>query len=208
MKTKKIVVPVKEVNKIEEQTTRITDSLINESKYFLKKNFKIDLDIPIEINGRLRTSHGRFIYRPVKENGKTKYIPVRLEMSKTHLVASLIAGDWEATLDTLRHELVHYALCKLELPFDDGDEYFERKLKELNVTASGATSKSKIQSAREMVYYTQGRIYTCRKCQKETTFNRAPKKNCRALCTKCKSYSDFLYDRKNVLIIKHVEKLV
>ena len=95
------------------------------SRSFLKDNFGIDLTVPIEINGRLSSTLGRFIsYR-----GQ----PRKIELSKD----LLDNYDDKTILDVLKHELIHYALCTLKKPHNDNDTYFINTCKKLNVSLTG-----------------------------------------------------------------------
>lgn len=112
---------------------------------FLNKNYRLSLKIPLTINNRLRVTQGSFV---------TNYNET--EARRIELSGDLIQyGTENVILDTLRHELVHYALFSLGKPFDDGDDYFENELKKLNVSAT------------ETVYVGIDTVYKCSKCNQE-----------------------------------------
>lgn len=91
-------------------------------KNFLKKNFDLELTVPVEINNRLTRSLGRFVH--------TSATPEKIEVSR-----SLIKYHTkEEMMDVLYHEAVHYACFVMSKPFHDGDRYFEETLKRLNVS--------------------------------------------------------------------------
>ena len=90
---------------------------------FLKDNYQLKLSIPLRINGRLKTTQGRFIHYKMSNR------PVAIELSK-YLVEN---NEPSNVLDVLRHELVHYALFTKGMPFADGHPTFERELKRLGV---------------------------------------------------------------------------
>ena len=93
---------------------------------FLQKEFNINLKIPIEINGRLSKTLGRYIYRGNR--------PLKIELSKKLLEYY----DKDTIIDVLKHELVHYALHKMGVKgFGDGDADFENTLKILDVNRTG-----------------------------------------------------------------------
>jgi SprT-like protein len=121
--------------------------LVKESEDFLKENFKLDLEIPIIFNTRLKKVFGRLIY---KNLGKM-CVPIKIEMS----VDFMISHPRERIIDVLKHELVHYALCVQGLPFDDGHPVFENKLKELGVN-----------STRTYEYLGELHRYECINCRK------------------------------------------
>lgn len=87
------------------------------AKNFLKESYDIDLDIPVELNGRLSSSLGRFIH--------TSSRAVKMDFSK-NLIKYY---EMEEIIGTIKHECVHYALFLKNKPFDDGDDYFEKELK-------------------------------------------------------------------------------
>lgn len=90
---------------------------------FLRKNFAVELEIPLDINPRLTHAQGRYIHL------------LRIELAGP----TIENGCDEAILGVLKHELVHYALHKLGLPFKDGEDYFEETLRRLDVPPSGST---------------------------------------------------------------------
>lgn len=125
---------------------------------FLKKNFNMNLTIPIKIDGRLTVSVGSFHF---KNNG-FKNIAKMIKMSERYMKCALHDGadGIESILDTLKHELVHYALFEQGVKgFGDGDVEFESKLEELNIGASGATSKNKVMSKKLNTWYDIYDIY-------------------------------------------------
>ena len=93
---------------------------------WLKETYGFELEIPLSINGRLRSTYGRFKYRQWA-NGMQK--PLSVEMNKTFVENN----DSLVVLDVLKHELVHYAMFKLNKPFSDGHPIFERELSRLSV---------------------------------------------------------------------------
>jgi SprT-like protein len=100
-------------------------TIIKEANNFLQKNFNTTLDIPIEYNGRISKSLGRFIFQSTYRERKA----LRIELAKKLIEYY----DDDTIIDVLRHELVHYALFKAGLPHNDGHPVFERKLRELGV---------------------------------------------------------------------------
>lgn len=123
---------------------------------FLMENFNIKLEIPIEINGRLSSTLGRYM---AKRTFFDNIMPVKIELSKKHLLAAFIVNDLEDVYDTLKHELVHYALSVQGKDFNDGAYDFEMKLYELNISSSGATPAHKKFSKRTLRNYVPYKIY-------------------------------------------------
>lgn len=123
---------------------------------FLMENFNMQLNIPIKMNGRLTSTMGRYLS---KRNYLGNVIPESIELSKRYLLAALIVDDLEEIYDTLKHELVHYALSVQGKNFSDGDYDFEHKLYELNISASGSTPARKRLSKRTLRYYAPYKIY-------------------------------------------------
>lgn len=154
--------------------------IINQMKQysndFLRENFDSELTIPIEINGRLSRALGRFASRR-KDGG---YIPIKVELAK-----SLLENEpMESILDVLKHELVHYALCKQGLPYSDGNKVFEDTLSSLGIastnTLSALDSKKEIYKCdcqeiarnKKLKHHAiyEGSNYSCRKCGSELSY--------------------------------------
>lgn len=100
--------------------------LENYANEFLNKNYNMSLNVPLVVNGRLKKTYGRFRYTINRVTGATKEVSV--ELNKTFI----IHNSKEAVFNVLRHELIHFALFKLNKPFDDGQSYFENELKKHN----------------------------------------------------------------------------
>lgn len=83
------------------------------------------LKIPIVINNRLRKLMGAFVY--------TDSEAIRIEIAGNMI--KYAHSDF--IIDTLKHELIHYALYEMKEPFDDDDETFINECNKLGVTLSG-----------------------------------------------------------------------
>lgn len=127
---------------------------------FLKDNYDMTLDIPLQLNSRLRTTYGWFKFRRI--NGKN--IPSKIELNKFFVENN----DAVTVLDVLRHELVHYALCVKEKPFSDGNRYFEGELKRLGVVSQNTIDNYEIKSKPSSVV-----VYKCVSCDQQYKRNRA-----------------------------------
>lgn len=151
---------VSEYNRLMKLKEKEMPGFINEAKIFanqfLMENFNMQLNIPIKVNGRLTSTMGRYLS---KRSYLGNVIPDRIELSKRYLLAALIVDDLEEIYDTLKHELVHYALSVQGKNFSDGDYDFEHKLYELNISASGSTPARKRLSKRTLRYYAPYKIY-------------------------------------------------
>lgn len=121
-----------------------TIEMTNFAKDFLKKNYQMNLEIPISMNGRLKRVLGRFRFQNKK--------PLRIEMSRNFVEYS----TKDEVIDVLKHELIHYALYAKGLPYKDGEAYFEGELKKHN---SSPTRTFKPRG--QMV------IYQCQTCGNE-----------------------------------------
>lgn len=131
---------------------------------FLMDTYGLELIVPLEINGRLKTTCGRFIYY------RTSRKPKVVEMNKFFVQNN---SD-NVVLDVLRHELVHYALFMKGLPHSDGQPTFERELKRLGIVSQSTIDKYDITSKKRNIYRN---IYTCAiaNCGKEYATGRALK---------------------------------
>ena len=124
---------------------------------FLEKNYDTELTIPIKISGRLTSAGGYFKYQMVDGNR----VPIDIHISERYVASALHDGQegLEAILDTLKHELIHYVLCKTGKDFNDGDDKFESELARLNVGASGTTRKDLVKTEKLTVWYKALDIY-------------------------------------------------
>ena len=128
------------------------------SEEFLEKNYNTELTIPIKISGRLTSSGGYLKYRRVAGGEKE---PMVINISERFIASAIHDGQegLEAILDTVKHELVHYVLCKQGKDFSDGDDDFESELARLDIGASGATNKELVQSKKLNTWYRAIDVY-------------------------------------------------
>lgn len=96
------------------------NEMVKFSNEWLKDNYNLELDVPIEINNRLSSALGKIKFRKTRDG----VIPTRIEMNGNFVRGNTV----DEILMTLKHELVHYALIMLKKPFRDGQEYFESEL--------------------------------------------------------------------------------
>lgn len=102
------------------------NSIANE---FLEKEFSLQLEVPIKVNNRLSRALGRLKSYRMRNYPYTSY-PHSIELSGK----LLDYAPEDEIIDVLKHELVHYALCVLQKPYNDGDHYFESTLQRLGIT--------------------------------------------------------------------------
>ena len=128
------------------------------SEEFLEKNYNTEVTIPIKISGRLTSSGGYFKYRRVAGGEKE---PMVINISERFIASAIHDGQegLEAILDTVKHELVHYVLCKQGRDFIDVDDDFESELARLDIGASGATNKKLVQSKKLNTWYRAIDVY-------------------------------------------------
>lgn len=101
--------------------------LANEARKFIFEAYGIKLDVPVEINARLKSVYGKFKYN--RQTGK----PVKIEIGKNYIEHQ----GWETIRETLIHECIHYSLFVLGKPFDDGDDVFEAELRKHGSHSTG-----------------------------------------------------------------------
>jgi SprT-like protein len=130
---------------------------------FLKETYGINLNIPLELNGRLKKSCGRFKSMRYS-NGYAE--AVNVEMNKFFVENN----SREVVEDVLKHELVHYALFEQGKPCADGHHVFEGELKRLGIVSQNTIDKYNIKS--KPVNMT---IYKCNNCNTEHMLQRALK---------------------------------
>ncbi|WP_056683728.1 SprT-like domain-containing protein [Cytobacillus solani] len=111
---------------------------------FLRKHYDMELAIPIRKNSRLKRTLGCFI--TVKQQAECIEIAGYL----------MDYGATEVVLDTLYHELIHYALFTQGKPYQDGRVEFENELRKHGVSSTNTPVKV----GKYIEYY-------CTKCGKE-----------------------------------------
>ena len=94
---------------VEELTLIATD--------FLRDTYGLPLEIPIVRNNRLRRVQGNYI---TMHND----VPIVIEIAGIMFKYA----DITVLIDTLKHELIHYAMHTLDKPYDDGHPEFEAEL--------------------------------------------------------------------------------
>lgn len=149
------------------KSTEIRVKMLAYAENFLAKNFNLSLTIPIEINNRLRSNGGVFKYA---DNGRGCFTPLKIEIAK-FIIES---GTYTEIIETLEHELVHYALCTLKKPHKDSDSLFKTTCKNLNIPLSHKVIKNLYQ-------------YECVDCHKVHKMTRIIPKNQYAVCSECHS---------------------
>lgn len=108
-------------------TDEITiEYLTKYAEEFLADKYGFTLGISIVINNRLRTVMGSYV------TGYSTYQPLHIEIAG-YLIKY---GAREAILDTLKHELIHYAVHALGKDFRDGADDFESELRRHGVSAT------------------------------------------------------------------------
>lgn len=121
------------------KNSELNDILTSYAKKQLKIMYNDTLDIPIQVDGRARkNANGQFW----SENNFSQVTPIKIVINKTFMIACLEAaksGDNQALgslFDTVRHELVHYHLCKTGQGFKDGHPTFEKELKRFGISSN------------------------------------------------------------------------
>ena len=94
---------------------------------FLRKHYDMSLDISIRRNNRLRKCLG--VFRWLSE-----WEPEVIELSGDLLTY----GARDVVIDTLYHELIHYALFTQQRQFRDGEEDYESELRKHSVSSTGS----------------------------------------------------------------------
>lgn len=145
--------------------TEVMAKMLAHAENFLAEHFKMPLSIPIEINNRLRSSGGLFKFR---NDGRGHFTPLKIEIAKFMIES----GTMTEIIETLEHELVHYALCALKLPHKDSDSFFQMTCQNLNVPMSHKVIKNLYQ-------------YECVDCHKIHEMSRVIPKNQYAVCSEC-----------------------
>lgn len=126
---------------------------------FLNETYGVKLTVPLKLNGRLKTSKGRFIW------SRKSRTPKAVELNKEFVEHN----KPEIVLDVLKHELVHYALFIKGVPHSDGQAPFERELRRLGVVSQSTIDRYSIASKMQ--------VYICNSCGREHTFTKRLRDN-------------------------------
>lgn len=119
------------------------------SNTFLGYNYGITLDVPLKFNARFKNGLGRFSYtHDTRDNTITTKC---IELNKTFVESN----PNKTIYAVLRHELIHYALYRLGLPFADGTPVFEAELKKHD-----APSQSDMQKLASSIKCRKVTVYT------------------------------------------------
>ena len=126
---------------------------------FLQENYDLYLEIPIlilNINKYKVGSCGELNVGYVISNGKfvpyPRHITIYWKTSVYDFESDLIHFSIDNVLDVLKHELVHYAMLMLKLPWFDKDPSFEKELKRLGVkTSKVKISKKKLKEENDKI---------------------------------------------------------
>jgi SprT-like protein len=145
--------------------------LEEEARKFLMEAYGLELTVPVEVNGRLKSTYGRFVYQP---RGRQ---PLRIEMGKNYIEHQ----EWKTIYETLKHECIHYALFVLGKPHRDGHPVFEAELQKHDSHSTGTVQyRGKVVQygcpccnavfTKKRRYKNNGLGYRCRKCQEQIVF--------------------------------------
>lgn len=145
-----------------------------EANKFLQKAYGLNLEVPLVINSRLKSTFGRFIYNA------THRTPMRIEISKNYIENQA----WSTVLETLVHECIHYALFVQNLPHRDGNPVFEAELKKWGSHSTGTVKyKGKVV------------VYGCPACEAKFHKKRRYPKNRQYISRCCKMPIQFLGEK-------------
>lgn len=128
---------------------------------FLQDNYSMELEAPLRLNGRMKTTCGWFKHT---KYGDGRDIPKCVELNRFFVENN----EPTVVLDVLRHELVHYALFMQRKPYKDGHFMFENELKRLGIVSQKTINKYTIESKPKNMY-----IYKCSCCGHEYKRHRA-----------------------------------
>ena len=153
------------VNKLNPEKSReIMAMLEDEAKKMLATSFKepLELEIPIKISWGMYRTLGAFHFQETnvvdQVDGKFLYTlkrePLIIKISYVLIISSILDDDYRTLLDTLRHEVVHYALYVLGEYSCDGSFFFESNLARLGISSA-------LQPNTNLPVYTLRDLYFC-----------------------------------------------
>lgn len=144
------------------------------------KGTNLELNIPVELNGRLSKSLGYF-----ESNAIT---PIKISISK-----KLLALSEETIVDTIKHETAHYIAFLIHGESCGHDKRWKDICNIIGCVPSPYANLSQQDNQKYMETYKY--TITCNGCGAKTHMNRMGKqktddfKNGRYCCNKCKSHS-------------------
>lgn len=133
---------------------------------FLKENYGLELEVPLKLNGRMKTTYGWFRHKR-DLSGKNRGA-VSVELNKFFVENN----EESVVLDVLHHELVHYALFVTGKPHKDGHPVFESELRKLGIVSQDNIGRHQIKNKSRKL-----NLYVCQKCEYEHYTARALKHN-------------------------------
>ena len=121
-------------------------------------NYGHKLVVPVEKNGRLRTTYGRVLW---KKDGN-KCVPQRIEFS-----SRLLRGDNDEIDEVIRHEMAHYLLL-MDTHENHNHDYLWRKYaKRLGCDPRAAINMKSVDTGRKTLDYKY--IVKCPSCGRTIT---------------------------------------
>jgi len=147
------------------------EQLTNIAKQFTLNEYNIELDIPIVINNRLKSTLGR--YKFTKKGN-----PIQIDISGK----LLSLANRQVAIGVVKHEAVHFALGKLGKPNRDGDPYFEKELIRLGIPSSRNRDRA-------VKFVGEKYVFECKKCKRNisTTVKKVMRENELYLSSCCHS---------------------
>lgn len=132
---------------------------------FTLENYGVPLTIPVNWSGRLTVSWGLFKVKKMRKDGyysnkyykRGQYIPETMNIVLSRRL--LQAKNKDMVVQIAKHEAIHYVLCVLGKPFNDGDRVFEMELRKHNLVSN--TKRYDAIGVSSRVY-----VWTCSKCNK------------------------------------------
>jgi SprT-like protein len=145
--------------------------LENEARKFLMEAYGLELTVPVQVNGRLKSTYGRFVYY------RSPKRPKLIEVGKNYIEHQ----DWKTIKETLIHECIHYALFVLGKPHNDGHPVFEAEIQKHGSHSTGTVAyrgkvvqygcpKCKSVFSRKRRYPRNGAGYYCKKCKVDIVY--------------------------------------
>lgn len=126
----------------------ILNLLNDKARFYTKELWETNLTIPIKINTRLRTTHGRYCFS-------------HIDLSKNILNEGYLVDD------TLLHELCHWYCHISGKQYDDYSKDFEDELKRIGASSTETTI---IENGKILYNYRTG-CYSCGICNSEFETN-------------------------------------
>src|SRR5690625_1994553 len=129
---------------------------------FLRKNYRMTLNIPVNWSGRMTANLGKFTWKYKTETKELIPGTMKIVLSK-----KLLQTKNKRLVEAVaKHEALHYALYILGKPYSDGSNYFESELKKHGLESTSNFSSTRNGTTMRLGVKKRMWVWTCPGCGK------------------------------------------